>query len=153
MRFADYMHLHAMQIHAKMHVLHLAEIGKKIWCIWGPNGPQCQWKTFVNAQFKIRPTFYQKEPAYFVNAQFTKKAKRNRPKSRWWSFKSIGTVCSAFCTLSKPIAHCFFYGECFTQMNIVQSTIRSLSKPLKIVGVLHIVSSIQSNVSSDVRCV
>ena len=61
MRFADYMHLHAMQIRAKMHVLHLAEIGKKIWCIWGPNGAQGQWKTFVNAHF-------------------TKKAKRNRPK-------------------------------------------------------------------------
>ena len=51
MRFADYMHLHAMQIRAKMHVLHLAEIGKKVWCIWGPNGAQGQWKTFVNAHF------------------------------------------------------------------------------------------------------
>ena len=68
-------------------------------------------------------------------------------------FKWIVALGSAFYTLSKPFAHCFLYGECFTQMNIVHSTIRSLSKPLKIVGVLHIVSSIQSNVSSDLRCV
>ena len=64
-------------------------------------------------------------------------------------FKWIMALCSAFCTLSKPFAHCLFYGECFTQMNIVHSTIRSLSNLLKIVEVLQIVSFIQLNVSSD----
>ena len=39
--------------------LHLAEIGKKFWCIWGPIGAQCNWKTFVNAQFTNRPIYDQ----------------------------------------------------------------------------------------------
>ena len=68
-------------------------------------------------------------------------------------FKWIMTVCSVFCILSKPFAHCFFDGECFTQMNIVHNATWSLSKLLKIVWVLQIVSFIQSNVSSDLRSV
>ena len=54
-------------------------------------------------------------------------------------FKWIMTLCSAFCTLSKPFVHCQINGDCFTQMNIVQSTNRSLSNPMQIVGVLQIV--------------
>ena len=37
-------------------------------------------------------------------------------------FKWIMALCSAFCTLSTPSARCLFYGECFTQMNIVSET-------------------------------
>ena len=45
------------------HFVLLAESGNFFWCIWGHIGAQCKQKTFVNVKFKIRPTFYQKEPA------------------------------------------------------------------------------------------
>ena len=49
------------------------------------------------------------------------------------TFFRILHIVETMCTL-------FVKGDCFTQMNIVQSKSRSLSKPLKIVGGLQIVS-------------